>query len=52
MGRTEHVEEGESLEAGKPPAQVSGKPDSYLGLERPGGAELGRLHVQGESERP
>ena len=52
MGRTERVEEGESLKAGKPPAQVSGEPDGQLGLERPGGAELGRLLVRDESECP
>ena len=52
VGRTERMEEEESLKAGKPPVQVSGEPDGQLGLERPGGAELGRLPVRGESECP
>ena len=33
-------------------SQVSGEPRSQLELERPGGAELGKLHVQGEAEGP
>ena len=38
MGRTERMEEEESLKAGKPPAQVSGEPVGQLGLEEQGKA--------------
>lgn len=56
VARAVQVEKGEQPQGretayAKVP-QVSGEPRSQLGLERPGAAELGKLHVQGEAEGP